>query len=246
MALLLGATALAEAAAVRHENISKSKSKSEKHNPHALDASKERFSSCGNPYWDVFHLESITSNRHLRSDCKAFFIIIIIIIIILGDAGSNEKVAYLLNDLKFDAAFNYKAPGTTILRSLKLHAPKGIDIYYENMGGETFEAALDCMNLNGRIIVSGMISQYNTATPYRVRNLAHLISKRLTMRGFVIGDLAEEYEADFDKDVTEWLETDQILYREDDAMGIESAPQAFIGMLKGKNFDKQIVKIADQ
>ncbi|KAF9179741.1 hypothetical protein BGZ50_006705 [Haplosporangium sp. Z 11] len=164
---------------------------------------------------------------------------------VVGSAGSDEKVAYLLNDLKFDAAFNYKAPSTTILESLMSHVPEGIDIYYENVGGETLEAALECMNLNGRIIVSGMISQYNTATPYGIRNLSHLISKRLTMRGFVISDLAEEHGAEFVKDVTQWLETDQIHYREDVAMGIESAPQAFIGMLKGKNFGKQIVKIAD-
>ncbi|KAG0226593.1 hypothetical protein B0O80DRAFT_435592 [Mortierella sp. GBAus27b] len=164
---------------------------------------------------------------------------------VVGSAGSDEKVAYLLNDLQFDAAFNYKTPGTTILQSLREHAPEGIDIYYENVGGETLEAALECMKLNGRVIVSGMISQYNTATPYGIRNLDNMIKKRLTMRGFVINDLAQEYGAEFERDVTEWLLQDRIRYREDIALGISSAPQAFVGMLKGKNNGKQVVKIAD-
>ncbi|KAG0208761.1 hypothetical protein BGX28_000382 [Mortierella sp. GBA30] len=164
---------------------------------------------------------------------------------VVGSVGTYEKVDYLLNDLRFDAAFNYKAPGSTILESLKKHAPEGIDIYYENVGGETLEAALDCMNTNGRIIVSGMISQYNATTPYGIRNLTNLISKRLTMRGFVIADLAAEHGQEFVDDVTAWLKADQIQYREDVAIGIESAGRAFVGMLKGSNMGKQVVKVAD-
>lgn len=99
--------------------------------------------------------------------------------------------------------------------------------------------------MNGRIIVSGMISQYNTVKPYGIRNLDNMIKKRLTMQGFVISDLAEEHGAEFERDVTGWLVNDRIRYREDVAVGIESAPEAFVGMLKGKNFGKQVVKIAD-
>lgn len=110
-------------------------------------------------------------------------------------AGRDEKVAFLLNDLQFDAAFNYKTPGTTILESLRKHVPEEIDIYYENVGGETLEAALECMKVNRRVIVSGMIRQYNTDKPYGIRNLDNMIKKRLTMQGFVISDLAEEHGA---------------------------------------------------
>ncbi|KAG0295735.1 hypothetical protein BGZ97_004738, partial [Linnemannia gamsii] len=163
---------------------------------------------------------------------------------VVGSAGSDDKVAYLLNELKFDAAFNYKKNGT-ILENLRRVAPEGVDIYYENVGGETLEAALECMNTHGRIIVCGMISQYNTTQPYGVRNLGHIVSKRITMRGFINDDFAKECMKDFLRDVSEWLEAGQIIYREDVEDGIDGSLEAFVGMLKGKNFGKQVVKIAD-
>ncbi|KAF9339875.1 hypothetical protein BGZ91_004387 [Linnemannia elongata] len=163
---------------------------------------------------------------------------------VVGSAGSDDKVDYLLKELKFDAAFNYKKNGT-ILENLRHVAPEGVDIYYENVGGETLEAALECMNTHGRIIVCGMISQYNTTTPYGIRNLGHLVAKRITMRGFINDDFAKEWYGDFLKDVGEWLEGDQIIYKEDVEEGIDGSLDAFVGMLKGKNFGKQVVKIAD-
>ncbi|KAG0290586.1 hypothetical protein BGZ96_005953 [Linnemannia gamsii] len=163
---------------------------------------------------------------------------------VVGSAGSDDKVDYLINELKFDAAFNYKKNGT-ILENLKRAAPEGIDIYYENVGGETLEAALEMMKDHGRIIACGMISQYNTQQPYGIRNLFHIVSKRITFRGFIVSDFAEECGADFAKDVGSWLVKKEIIYREDIAEGIDASPEAFIGMLKGKNFGKQVVKIAD-
>ncbi|KAK5822821.1 hypothetical protein F5H01DRAFT_289968 [Linnemannia elongata] len=163
---------------------------------------------------------------------------------VVGSAGSDDKVDYLLKELKFDAAFNYKKNGT-ILENLRHVAPEGVDIYYENVGGETLEAALECMNTHGRIIVCGMISQYNTTTPYGIRNLGHLVAKRITMRGFINDDFAKEWYGDFLKDVGEWLEGDEIIYKEDVDEGIDGSLDAFVGMLKGKNFGKQVVKIAD-
>ncbi|KAG0066098.1 hypothetical protein BGZ89_007627 [Linnemannia elongata] len=163
---------------------------------------------------------------------------------VVGSAGSDDKVDYLLKELKFDAAFNYKKNGT-ILENLRHVAPEGVDIYYENVGGETLEAALECMNTHGRIIVCGMISQYNTTTPYGIRNLGHLVAKRITMRGFINDDFAKEWYGDFLKDVGEWLEGDEIIYKEDVEEGIDGSLDAFVGMLKGKNFGKQVVKIAD-
>ncbi|KAF9907229.1 hypothetical protein EC991_011219 [Linnemannia zychae] len=163
---------------------------------------------------------------------------------VVGSAGSDDKVDYLLKELKFDAAFNYKKNGT-ILENLRRVAPEGVDIYYENVGGETLEAALECMNTHGRIIVCGMISQYNTTKPYGIRNLGHIVGKRITMRGFINDDFAKECMEDFIRDVSEWLEKDEIIYREDVEDGIEGSLDAFVGMLKGKNFGKQVVKIAD-
>ncbi|KAF8938366.1 hypothetical protein EDD21DRAFT_439991 [Dissophora ornata] len=162
---------------------------------------------------------------------------------VVGSAGSDDKVDFLLKDLKFDAAFNYKKG--KIVDSLRAAAPEGIDIYYENVGGETLDAALEVMNTHGRIIACGMISQYNTANPYGVKNLMYIVSKRITMRGFIVSDFAAECGADFVKDVGSWLSNGEIIYKEDIADGIESAPDAFVGMLQGKNFGKQVVKIAD-
>ncbi|KAG9070235.1 hypothetical protein KI688_009569 [Linnemannia hyalina] len=162
---------------------------------------------------------------------------------VVGSAGSDDKVDYLLKELKFDAAFNYKKNGT-ILENLKRAAPEGIDIYYENVGGETLEAALEVMKNHGRVIACGMISQYNTQEPYGIRNLSHIVSKRITMRGFIASDFAGESEV-FGKDVGSWLINKEIIYREDIADGIDASPEAFLGMLQGKNFGKAVVKIAD-
>jgi len=162
---------------------------------------------------------------------------------VIGSAGSDEKVAFLLNELKFDAAFNYKKG--VILENLSRLAPEGVDIYYENVGGETLEAALEVMNNYGRIVVCGMISAYNNPNPYGIKNLMQLIGKRLTMRGFIVSDFAAECAADFSRDIGGWLVNNEIIYKEDVAVGLDSAPEAFVGMLNGKNFGKQVVKIAD-
>ncbi|KAF9202007.1 hypothetical protein BGZ49_007814 [Haplosporangium sp. Z 27] len=161
---------------------------------------------------------------------------------VIGSAGSDEKVEYLLKDLKFDAAFNYKKG--SILENIRAAAPDGVDIYYENVGGETLEAVLQVMNRFSRIIGCGMISGYNTPNPYGVRNLFLIIAKSIKFQGFIFDEFEEDF-ADFIKDVGAWLANGEIIYKEDIADGIESAPDAFVGMLKGKNFGKQIVKIAD-
>ncbi|KAF9404935.1 hypothetical protein BGZ94_003869 [Podila epigama] len=162
---------------------------------------------------------------------------------VIGSAGSDEKVNYLLNDLKFDAAFNYKTGN--ILENLRKHAPNGIDIYYDNVGGETLEAAIEVLNLFGRVIGSGHISGYNGQEPYGVRNLAQIIGKRLTIRGFIVVDFGKEVGEEFKREVTKWIRNDEIIYKEDISKGIDAAPDAFIGMLKGKNFGKQVIQIAD-
>ncbi|KAG0367435.1 hypothetical protein BC939DRAFT_450093 [Gamsiella multidivaricata] len=162
---------------------------------------------------------------------------------VIGSAGSDEKVDYLLKEVGFDKAFNYKK--RTAHDALKELAPKGIDIYFENVGGETLEAALDNMNTHGRVIACGMISQYNTTKPYGIKNLMQVVSKRLTIRGFIVADFQEQYFADFFRDVKALLLENKIVYKTDEAKGIEAAPEAFVGLLQGKNFGKQVVKVAD-
>ncbi|KAG0374789.1 hypothetical protein BGX24_009933, partial [Mortierella sp. AD032] len=162
---------------------------------------------------------------------------------VIGSAGSDEKVDYLLKEVGFDHAFNYKK--RTALDALKELAPKGIDIYFENVGGETLEAALDHLNTHGRIIACGMISQYNTRQPYGIKNLMNVVSKRLTIRGFIVADFQEQYFEDFWRDVRGLLLKKKIVYRVDEAKGVAAAPEAFVGMLNGKNFGKQVVQVAD-
>ncbi|KAF8976646.1 hypothetical protein BGZ46_008097 [Entomortierella lignicola] len=162
---------------------------------------------------------------------------------VIGSAGTDEKVDYLLKEAGFDHAFNYKKQSTH--EALKTLAPKGIDIYFENVGGETLEAALDHLNTFGRIIACGMISQYNTTTPYGVKNLTNIVGKRLTIRGFIVSDFYQQYHEEFFREVRELLLSGKIVYRVDEAKGIEAAPEAFVGVLKGKNFGKQVVAVAD-
>ncbi|KAG0306411.1 hypothetical protein BGZ99_001782, partial [Dissophora globulifera] len=157
--------------------------------------------------------------------------------------GSDEKVEFLLKEVGFDHAFNYKTRPTR--EALSEFAPKGIDIYFENVGGETLEAAIDHLNVHGRIIACGMISQYNTTKPYGIKNLTSVVGKRLTIRGFIVADFQEQYFEDFFRDVKALLLENKIVYRVDEAKGVEAAPDAFVGVLKGKNFGKQVVQVAD-
>ncbi|KAG0050771.1 hypothetical protein BGZ83_004460 [Gryganskiella cystojenkinii] len=162
---------------------------------------------------------------------------------VIGSAGSDDKVKYLIEELQFDAALNYK--DANFEEELVKLVPNGINIYYENVGGSQLDLALANMADHGRIVACGMISQYNNPHPYGIKNLMNVVAKRLTIQGFIVSDFASEVAADFARDVGGWLVKKEIIYKEDVAVGIESTPQAFIGMLKGKNFGKQVVKIAD-
>ncbi|KAI1302301.1 hypothetical protein EDD11_005636 [Mortierella claussenii] len=169
---------------------------------------------------------------------------------VIGSAGSDAKVQYLLNDLHFDHAFNYKTLTSSLhdtLRSyLAPHSPQfGLDIYYDNVGGEHLEAAIDVLNLHGRIIACGMIGDYNAEKPYHVKNLLQIVFKSLKIFGFVVSDFGEEVQARFQRDVKQWLEKGEIVYREDVTEGLENAPEAFLGLLQGKNFGKAVIKVAD-
>ena len=161
---------------------------------------------------------------------------------VVGAAGSDQKIAYLLDDLGFDSAFNYKKVDK-ISKALREHCPKGIDVYFENVGGETLDAVLARMNTFGRIVACGMISQYNLERPEGIHNLINVVGQRLKMQGFIVSDHLDRA-PQFQSDVTGWLTAGKIKYREDLAQGLENAPAALIGMLQGKNFGKQVIQIA--
>ncbi|GAA3553068.1 NADP-dependent oxidoreductase [Amycolatopsis ultiminotia] len=160
---------------------------------------------------------------------------------VLGSAGSAEKVRHLTEDLGFDAAFNYK--DGPVAEQLAAAAAEGIEVYFDNVGGEHLEAAIASMNLHGRITVCGMISQYNATEPNPApRNLAQLIAKRITMRGMLVLDhfgLREQ----FVSEVAPLVASGEIKYSETFVDGIRNAPEAFLGLLRGTNTGKMLVRL---
>ncbi|MFE9690001.1 NADP-dependent oxidoreductase [Micromonospora sp. NPDC005806] len=159
---------------------------------------------------------------------------------VVGSAGSPAKVERL-RALGFDAAFDYH--DGSVRDSLKAAAPDGIDVYFDNVGGEHLEAAIGAMNLHGRAAICGMIAQYNsTEPPAAPRNLALLIGKRLTLRGFLVGDHGHLREQ-FVQEMAGWLRDGKLSYDETVVDGIENAPDAFLGMLRGENLGKMLVRV---
>jgi len=160
---------------------------------------------------------------------------------VIGSAGSAAKVAILRDELGFDAAFNYR--DDEVRKQLAAAAPDGIDVYFDNVGADHLEAAIACMRDHGRIAACGSIARYNdeAATP-GPRNMFMMVTKRLTMRGFIVRDWAREAKA-FLAEVSPLVASGQIKALETTVEGLENAPKAFIGMLKGENVGKMVVKI---
>lgn len=160
---------------------------------------------------------------------------------VVGSAGSAEKVRTVVGELGFDAAFNYK--DGNIAAQLKAAAPDGITVYFDNVGGEHLEAALAAMRPHGRIAMCGAISIYNEAErPSGPRNLAIMIGKRLTMKGFLVGDIRSRT-AEFLQAVEPLVAAGRLRVKETIVEGIDRAPDAFISMLRGGNVGKMVVKI---
>jgi NADPH-dependent curcumin reductase CurA len=160
---------------------------------------------------------------------------------VVGSAGSPEKVAFLKDELGFDAAFNYKDGSVHGL--LREAAPDGIDVYFDNVGGEHLEAALVAMHDHGRVAMCGAISMYNaTEAPPGPRSLPLAVRKRLTLRGFIVSDHFDRMEA-FATEVGGLLRDGRIRYRETVVEGLDRAPEAFIGLLHGQNLGKMVVKL---
>ncbi|PQE29933.1 hypothetical protein CJF32_00000609 [Rutstroemia sp. NJR-2017a WRK4] len=166
---------------------------------------------------------------------------------VIGSVGSEEKSEFITKELGFDAAFNYKKESPK--DALKRLAPDGIDIYYENVGGEHLEAALEAMNNFGRIIACGMISEYNKAEGerYGIKNMMYVVAKRLTMRGFIVGDkdMGPLHVKARDENVAKWLADGSFKAKVSVTEGIENGPDGLVGMLQGNNFGKAVLKIAD-
>lgn len=161
---------------------------------------------------------------------------------VIGSAGSADKVKFLKEECGFDTAFNYKT--VSVLEQLYFAAPEGIDVYFDNVGGETLEAALSALSVHGRIIVCGGISGYNDegAKP-GPSNLFNMITKRLTMKGLLVRDWLSS-QNEFEKEVSEYLRTGKLKHKETVVEGIENAVSAFIGLFEGKNIGKMVVKLA--
>ena len=160
---------------------------------------------------------------------------------VIGRAGSPEKVAHLTGELGFDAALNYR--DGDVRGQLAAAAPEGIDVYFDNVGGEHLEAALDVLNRNGRVAMCGAISQYNATEPVPgPRNLGNAVGKRLTLRGFIVSDHGDRMRA-FAEEVGGLLRAGQIKHRETVVDGLEHAPEALIGLLRCQNTGKMFVRL---
>jgi NADPH-dependent curcumin reductase CurA len=158
---------------------------------------------------------------------------------VVGSAGSPEKIDWVTGELGFDAAFDYHDGPVSQL--LKPHAP--IDVYFDNVGGEHLEAAIGALRTYGRVVACGSISRYNDAEPLPgPRNMFMVVTKRLRLQGYIITDHSDRF-GDFARQAAGWVRDGRLRYRETVVEGIENAPKAFLGLLRGENIGKMLVKV---
>ena len=157
----------------------------------------------------------------------------------VGIAGGAEKCAYVVNELGFDACIDYKAGN--LKADLKAAAPNGVDALFENVGGTIFDTTIGRMNPFGRIALCGLISGYN-GEPMAIQNVRNFLTMRLTLRGFIVSEHPEVWPQGL-TELGTLVATGKLKFRESVAMGLAAAPEAFIGLLAGKNFGKQLVKL---
>ena len=159
---------------------------------------------------------------------------------VVGIAGGPDKCRIVVEELGFDACIDYKS--ADFRQALKAATPKGVDVYFDNVGGEILDAALTRMNDFGRVPVCGLISQYNATEAYGLKNFRLVLVKRLKVQGFIVFDFREHH-ATAQRELAEWLAAGKLRYKETIAEGIRNAPAAFIGMLRGANVGKQLVRL---
>lgn len=160
---------------------------------------------------------------------------------VVGVAGGKAKTDYVVEELGFDAAVDHRSPD--LPDALAAACPKGVDVYFENVGGATQKAVWPLLNDFARVVVCGLIAHYNDPTPPPGPPMLDVLRKRLAVQGFIVSDRSHR-QADFLRDVGAWLQAGKLKYREDVVVGLEKAPEAFIGLLQGKNFGKLVVKVA--
>jgi len=161
---------------------------------------------------------------------------------VIGSAGSMEKVMFLREECGFDIAFDYKIG--PVLEQLNVEAPEGIDVYFDNVGGETLEAALSALRVHGRIIACGGISNYNAEKPQPgPSNLFNMITKRLTMKGLLVRDWLDR-QGEFEREVGGYFKTGKLKSKETVVKGIDQAVDAFLGLFEGRNVGKMVVELA--
>lgn len=164
---------------------------------------------------------------------------------VIGIAGTDDKVDWLVNELGFDAAFNYKTTENYVAKLREL-CPHGVDAYFDNVGGAITDAVLLSLNTKARIAICGQISQYNLEQPeLGPRFFGLLLVKQAKAEGFLVFQFADRYEEGM-RQMAEWIQQGKIKYHEEFAEGLEATPRAFIEMLRGKNTGKQLVKVADE
>jgi len=165
----------------------------------------------------------------------------------VGIAGGPEKRRALLEEFGFDVALDHRSP--TFEQELEEATPKGIDVYFENVGGHVLRAVLPRLNDFARIPVCGLIAHYNQSAPPTGPDLTpdllmRILRQRLTFRGFIVGDFADQ-QAAFERDTLRWIGEGRLKYREDIVDGLHACPQALVGLLRGANFGKLVVRLAD-
>jgi len=160
----------------------------------------------------------------------------------VGVAGSADKCDYVVHELGFDACVNYKRGD--LAAALRDACPKGIDVYFENVGGDVLRAVMTQLNQNARIPLCGLISEYNATEVGPGPNLRPLLFNRALIRGFIVSDHMARL-GDFLRDCGAWVREGRLKYREDVVVGLEKAPEAFIGLLQGKNFGKLLVRVGE-
>ncbi len=163
---------------------------------------------------------------------------------VVGIAGTDEKTGYLLTELGFDAAINYKTT-EYLHEALRDACPDGVDVYFDNVGGVISDAVMDMLNKHARIPVCGAISSYNAiGENLGPRVQSKLIKSSALMKGFIVGDYSNQF-LDGALQLADWLKSGKLKYEETVIDGFENIPQAFIGLFEGKNLGKQLVKVAD-
>ena len=161
----------------------------------------------------------------------------------VGIAGGKAKCDYIVDELGFDAAVDYKAE-KDVGAAVAAACPKGVDVYFDNVGGQIFDAVIQLINIHARIVICGMISEYNLTKPeLAARPTRHLLVNRARMEGLIVFDFADRYGEGM-KAMSEWVRSGQLKFREDIVDGFENAPRALLRLFRSENFGKQLVRVS--